>query len=129
MSEDYSESDIAIVGMAAHLPGARTIDDYWTNLVDGVESVQRYSDEELIEAGVPRAHLRHPRYVKAAAALQDMELFDGEFFWFSPKAAALVDPQHRHFLEVSREPTDYAGHPPAMLAARLAASACWGMCD
>ncbi len=113
VSEDYSESDIAIVGMAAHLPGARTIDDYWTNLVDGVESVQRYSDEELIEAGVPRAHLRHPRYVKAAAELQDMELFDGEFFGFSPKESAIVDPQHRHFLEVCWEALEDAGHPPS----------------
>ena len=33
------EGDIAIVGMAARLPGARNIEEYWTNLVNGVESV------------------------------------------------------------------------------------------
>ena len=113
VSEDYSESDIAIVGMAAHLPGARNVEQYWRNLVEGVESVRFYSDEELIEAGVPRAHLRHPRYVKAAAELPDMELFDGEFFGFSPKEAAIVDPQHRHFLEVCWEALEDAGHPPS----------------
>ena len=34
MSNQY---DIAIVGMAAHLPGARSIEAYWANLRDGVE--------------------------------------------------------------------------------------------
>ena len=32
-----SQDDIAIVGMAAHLPGASSIEAYWANLRDGVE--------------------------------------------------------------------------------------------
>lgn len=110
--EGYGESDIAIVGMAAHLPGARNVDEYWSNLVEGVESVRFYSDEELLAEGVPREHLRHPRYVKAAAPLPDMELFDGDFFGFSPKESAILDPQHRHFLECCWEALEDAGHPP-----------------
>ena len=103
LSDDYLESDIAIVGMAAHLPGARSVDEFWDNLLNGVESVRFYSDEELLAEGVPRELLRHPRYVKAGAPLPDMELFDADFFGFSPKEAAILDPQHRHFLEVGWE--------------------------
>ena len=31
------DSDIAIVGYAARLPGAKSIDEFWQNLRDGVE--------------------------------------------------------------------------------------------
>jgi acyl transferase domain-containing protein/thioesterase domain-containing protein/acyl carrier protein len=113
--EGYGESDIAIVGMAAHLPGARNVDEYWKNLVEGVESIRFYSDEEMLAEGVPREHLRHPRFVKAAAPLPDMELFDGEFFGFSPKECAILDPQHRHFLECCWEALEDAGRPPESL--------------
>lgn len=113
---DIDEVDpgaIAIVGMAAHLPGARTAQEYWRNLCAGVESVRFWSDEELLEAGESRSNLRHPRYVKASAPLPDMELFDAEFFGFSPKEAAILDPQHRHFLECAWEALESAGHPPS----------------
>ena len=96
---EYSENDIAIVGMAAHLPSAPTVDAYWQNLVDGKECIRRLDDEALAAAGVPRETLRHPHYVKAAAILDGLEQFDADFFGFSPKEAAIMDPQHRHFLE------------------------------
>jgi acyl transferase domain-containing protein len=43
MTNDTHENDIAIVGMAAHLPGARSLEEYWRNLRDGVESIRRLS--------------------------------------------------------------------------------------
>lgn len=46
-----SENDVAIVGMAAHLPGAGSIEAYWANLRDGIESIRRLSEEELLAAG------------------------------------------------------------------------------
>ncbi|HBQ36161.1 MAG TPA: hypothetical protein DD729_04885, partial [Rhodobacteraceae bacterium] len=44
---EINDGDIAIVGMAAHLPGSGTIDEYWNNLQAGVESIRVLSDEEL----------------------------------------------------------------------------------
>jgi acyl transferase domain-containing protein/thioesterase domain-containing protein/acyl carrier protein len=41
-----------------------------------------------------------------------MEQFDAEFFGFSPKEAAILDPQHRHFLTCCWEALEDAGHPP-----------------
>ena len=51
---------IAIVGMAARLPGATNPDKFWRNLCDGVESVQFYSDEALLERGVTPEQLKNP---------------------------------------------------------------------
>ncbi len=31
--------DIAIIGMAGRFPGARNVEEFWTNLRNGVESI------------------------------------------------------------------------------------------
>ena len=110
--ESSNESDIAIVGMAARLPGARNIGEFWRNVRDGVESVQTYTDDQLLAEGEPPEYLRHSNYVRSGGPLPGMELFDGEFFGFSPKESAIMVPQHRHFLECAWEALENAGHPP-----------------
>lgn len=111
-----NDTDIAIVGMACRVPGARNVTEYWKNLRDGVESVRMLTEEELAAAGVSGSLLADPRYVKSAAVLEEMEFFDAEFFGFSPKEAAIMDPQHRHFLETAWEAIENAGHPPESFA-------------
>lgn len=105
-------TDIAIVGMALRVPGANGPQQFWFNLRGGVESIQCLSDEELAARRVPRAHITDPAYVKSAFVLPGLDLFDAEFFGFSPKDAAILDPQHRHFLECAWEALEDCGHPP-----------------
>lgn len=107
-----ASNHIAIVGMAAHLPGSSTLQQYWTNLRDGLESIRQYSQEELLSNGEDRARLLHRNYVPAAAPLDGFAEFDAGFFGLSPKEAAIMDPQHRQFLEVAWEALETAGHPP-----------------
>ena len=122
-----AESDIAVVGMACRLPGARSADEFWRNVRGRVESIRTYSDAELLAAGVRPALLSHPRYVKAGAPLDGMDLFDAEFFGFSPKDAAIMDPQHRQLLEVAWEALEDAGHPPERFAGQIGVYAGCGM--
>jgi acyl transferase domain-containing protein/thioesterase domain-containing protein/acyl carrier protein len=107
-----AETDIAIVGMSAHLPGAATLAEYWRNLRDGVSSIRRLSTAELTEAGVSPGLMRHKDYVPHAATLEAFDHFDADFFGFSPKDAAIMDPQHRQFLECAWEALENAGHMP-----------------
>ncbi|MCP4819941.1 MAG: polyketide synthase, partial [Shimia sp.] len=98
--------------MAAHLPGATDIDQYWQNLRDGIRSISKLSEDVLLANGESRARLKHRNYVPAAAMLDGFADFDAEFFGLSPKEAAIMDPQHRQFLEVSWEALENAGHMP-----------------
>lgn len=107
-----ADADIAIVGMSAHLPGAASLAQYWRNLRDGVSAIRRLTEEELTEAGVPPGLLRHRDYVPYAARLDQFDHFDAEFFGLSPKDAAIMDPQHRQFLECAWEALENAGHVP-----------------
>jgi acyl transferase domain-containing protein/thioesterase domain-containing protein/acyl carrier protein len=110
--QPVEETDIAIVGMAAHLPGAGGIDQYWHNLRSGICSIRKLSKDELLVNGESRAKMAHRNYVRAAATVDGFADFDAEFFGLSPKEAAIMDPQHRQFLEVSWEALENAGHMP-----------------
>jgi acyl transferase domain-containing protein/thioesterase domain-containing protein len=109
---DSEGSEIAIIGMALRLPGARTPQALWHNLKEGVESVVFLSDEELLAAGVKPALLQEPDYVRACVPLDDFDKFDAAFFGFSPRDAAIMDPQHRIFLECAWEAVENAGYDP-----------------
>ena len=122
-----SESDIAIVGMAAHLPGAASIDEYWLNLRAGLRSIRRLDEDALLAAGEDPALMRQPNYVPFAAPLDRFAEFDAEFFGFSPKEAAILDPQHRQFLEVAWEALENAGHMPENFDGNIGVYAGCGM--
>jgi acyl transferase domain-containing protein/acyl carrier protein len=110
--ETMKPSKIAIVGMAGRFPGARNVDRFWQNLREGVESIRTLSDAELLAAGVSADDVSRLDYVKRASVLDDVPMFDASFFGLSPRDAAIMDPQHRHFLECAWEALEDAGHPP-----------------
>ncbi len=99
---------IAIIGMAGRFPGARNLDEFWSNLAAGVESVSFFSVEELERPGA--GALNATNYVRAKAVLEDVDLFDASFFDFNPREAELMDPQHRLFLECAWEALENAGY-------------------
>ncbi|MEP5729181.1 MAG: beta-ketoacyl synthase N-terminal-like domain-containing protein [Sulfitobacter sp.] len=119
--------EIAIVGLSVNVPGAAGVDAYWKNLRDGVESIRRLSEQELIDAGEDPATIARKNYVPAAAVLDGFDTFDADFFGFSPKDAAILDPQHRKFLEVAWEAMEQAGHPPETMPGPIGVYAGCGM--
>ncbi|MBD2385755.1 type I polyketide synthase [Cylindrospermum sp. FACHB-282] len=103
-------SEIAIIGLSGRFPGAKNIDEFWHNLQNGVESIDFFNEQELLNSGINPEVLKNPRYVKARAVLKDVELFDAAFFGFNPREAEITDPQHRLFLECAWESLENAGY-------------------
>jgi acyl transferase domain-containing protein len=122
-----AETDIAVVGMACRLPGARNLEEFWRLLLEGREARVELSDEYLRGLGVPASMLADPDYVKAAMLLDGIDQFDAGFFGFSPRDAALFDPQHRVFLECAWEALEHAGHVPERFPGRVGVFAGCGM--
>jgi phthiocerol/phenolphthiocerol synthesis type-I polyketide synthase E len=112
--------NIAIVGMAGRFPGATSPAEFWTNLVNGVESVREFSPEELRAAGVPDADAANPSYVCRGADIEAVEQFDARFFGLTPQEARVTDPQHRFFLQCSWEALEDAGLVPAQFNGKIA---------
>jgi phthiocerol/phenolphthiocerol synthesis type-I polyketide synthase E len=111
--------EIAIIGMAGRFPGAKNVDIFWQNLRDGVESITFFTDEKLLSAGIKPKSLNDPNYVKAFGALEDIELFDANFFGFTAKEAEIIDPQHRLFIECVWEALENAGYNSAIYPGQI----------
>jgi phthiocerol/phenolphthiocerol synthesis type-I polyketide synthase E len=105
---DAPES-IAIIGMSGRFPKARDLAEFWANLRDGVDCILDLSDADLRESGTDPASLP-PGYVRSAALINGIEMFDAGFFSFSPREAEILDPQSRLFLECSWEALESAGY-------------------
>jgi acyl transferase domain-containing protein/thioesterase domain-containing protein len=119
VSPRTNSGDIAIVGMAADVPGAGDIAQFWSNLAGGVESIVKMDRDALIAAGEDPAKIGQRNYVPFAAPLGGFADFDAEFFGFGPREAAILDPQHRKFLEVTWTAMEQAGHPPRSFDGRI----------
>ncbi len=106
---EYS-GKVAIIGMSGRFPGAGNITVFWENLINGVESVTDFSDEELAASDVPKSLLDNAKYVKRSPVLDSIDMFDASFFGYSPREAAYTDPQHRIFLECAWHALEDAGY-------------------
>lgn len=111
---------IAIVGIAARLPGARDVREYWRLLAEGGEAITPLTDAELLAAGVPRRLIDDPAYVKMAGLIPGADMFDAAFFGMTPREAEVCDPQLRLFLEVTYEAIEDAGYDPTRMGRDVA---------
>ncbi len=104
---------IAVVGMAARLPGANTLSAFWDNLRRGKESIVTLAEDDLLAEGIPEKTLANHAYVRRAALMDGIDEFDADFFGFTPQAARSTDPQHRLFLQTAFHAIEDAGYDPA----------------
>src|SRR3972149_6362499 len=111
---------ISIVGMTGRFPGAKNLDAFWQNLRDGVESIKFFTAADRAGANLDPALWNNPRYVGADGVIDDMDMFDAEFFNISPSEAELMDPQHRLFLECAWELMEQAGYDSESVEGRVA---------
>lgn len=104
------DTAVAVTGLACRFPGAPDAEAFWTMLVEGREGLVRCTDEELAERGVPRRLRRDPAYVPVAGLIDGQDMFDPKPFGLAAAEAALLDPQHRLFLECAWRALEQAGH-------------------
>lgn len=104
---------IAVIGMACRVPGASTVTQFWHNMRDGVESITRFTPEQLLAAGVDPQTIADPDYVPAGGVIDDADRFDAAFFGYNPREAETMDPQQRVLVETAWAALEDAGHDPA----------------
>ncbi|GGO60775.1 type I polyketide synthase [Nonomuraea cavernae] len=91
---------IAVIGLAARVPDARSADEFWANLLAGRDSIHRLTEQHLLDAGEDPTLIAAPHYVRARPLLDDVWGFDNAYFGMSRRESELRNPQHRLFLEL-----------------------------
>ncbi|MCF6407803.1 SDR family NAD(P)-dependent oxidoreductase [Chitinophaga filiformis] len=114
-NRDPLSEEIAVVGMACHLPGGiRSVQDFWDALLTGEDLIAdngltaRWQDMGQSESSVHRA-------MPHAGLLDDITLFDNEYFHISPAEARYIDPQQRQLLMTVANALADAGIAPESL--------------
>ncbi|MEW2570391.1 type I polyketide synthase [Streptomyces sp. NPDC047070] len=110
---------IAVVGMDCRLPGARTPQDYWQNLLAGTEHITDLDEQRLTAAGVSGQTLADTRHVRRAAVVEDADRFDASFFFLSSREAERMDPQLRLFLQTAWAAMEHSGHDSEVYPGRV----------
>lgn len=114
-----NNNDIAIIGMSVRLPGADSLHEFWLNLVNGTDVGKEITADDLIKAGLNPELLNDPKFVNRSYTLNDPDCFDASFFGYHPKEAAMMDPQHRVFLETAYSALESAGYNPSAYDGRI----------
>lgn len=76
---------------------------------------------------MPQALLDAPDFVPVGAPLEGSDTFDAGFFGYSPREAALIDPQQRIFLECAWHALEDAGYAPRGFPGAIGVYAAAGM--
>ena len=100
-------SDLAIIGMACHLPGASDKYDFWHNLVSNAAAI---TPVPVDRQGFMSAANIHAGFIERYA------YFDADFFGISRKEASYMDPQQRLLLQVVYQAIEDAGLSAAALS-------------
>lgn len=103
-----SNEPVAIVGMACRLPGANNPAQFWDLVRTGRDGTRNIPTDRWNPDTFP--------LIRRAGLLDEIDMFDAEFFGVAAREATRMDPQQRLFLEVGWEALENAGQAPDALA-------------
>ena len=116
--ESTNKEPIAIIGLGCRFPGgAHTPDAFWQLLVSGQDAVRETpaSRWDVSAYYDPDPTAPGKTYTKNGGFIDEVDLFDPEFFGISRREAISLDPQQRMLLEVAWEALEYASQAPDRL--------------
>lgn len=110
--EREKHEPIAVIGMGCRLPGSvNSPAKLWTLLENGVDAItdmvdQRWNNDEVYD---PNPEAIGKLYTRGNGLVDDVDLFDAEFFGIAPVEAKLMEPQQRLLLETTWDALEHAG--------------------
>ncbi len=107
-----ADASVVIVGAAARVPGASSLDALWSLLDEGREAIvdvpaERWDVERFYD---PDPAAPQKTVCRRGGFVADVDAFDHRHFGISAREAAAMDPQQRAMLELSWEALERAGH-------------------
>ena len=90
-SKSKEKKDIAIIGMSCRLPGAETLDEFWTIVSKGLSQLQDIPAERLKQFDSEFLH------TKRGSFLEHPYLFDNDYFNISLAKIKTMDSKQKNY--------------------------------
>lgn len=108
-------ADVAIIGMAGRFPKARDLAEFWSNLLEqknciDLPSQQRRSPYMELYKKILGTNQLDDTHFEVGGYLNDIDLFDADFFGIHDSEATYMDPWQRQLLEVAYLALEDAGY-------------------
>jgi len=103
-------SAIAVIGMSGQFPGARDVNTFWQNLIEGLDGVS-----ELPASYLSSTDQSEKINYKWGGILEERDCFDPLFFNISPREAESMNPHQRLILQECWKGLEDAGYNPKSL--------------
>ncbi|MBL4659472.1 MAG: polyketide synthase dehydratase domain-containing protein, partial [Alcanivoracaceae bacterium] len=118
VSQQENNNDIAIIGYCGTLPKAETLEQFWNNLITGVDGISeipklRWDWRDYYSTNLQDKNKSPSKW---GGFMPDIDCFDAAFFGISPQEAKLMDPQQRILLQTVWHAIEHSGHKPASLS-------------
>ena len=106
---------ISVVGISARFPTAKTKDEFWELLLEGRRTLNEYPEDRIgsnhhfKRRFNPNRPVMGRMYVTKGSYLENIDMFDHQFFGISSREARAMDPQQRLILQNVFEAIEDAG--------------------
>ena len=106
---------ISVVGISARFPKAKTKDEFWELLLEGRRTLTEYpedrkgSNHHFKRRFNPNRPVMGRMYVTKGSYMENIDMFDHQFFGISSREARTMDPQQRLILQNVFEAIEDAG--------------------
>ncbi|MDP4180816.1 MAG: SDR family oxidoreductase [Bacillota bacterium] len=122
-----TDEPIAIIGAEGRFANAKNLDEYWSNLRNGLNCIGDFPTErigdsithlynnpnycEFVEGGpIDEKDFYNKDIFAKGSYLDEIDKFDADFFDIPPREAKYMDPHQRVFLEVAFSAIENAGY-------------------
>ncbi|MFF2175854.1 SDR family NAD(P)-dependent oxidoreductase [Lysinibacillus sp. NPDC058147] len=112
-SDIKENQHIAIIGISGKMPLANDVEEYWSNISNGLDCVSpmtKSREQDLVDylrfTNTPEEQIKFCEY----GFMEEIDKFDYSFFRLSYKEAGLMDPNQRMFLETAWHAIEDAGY-------------------
>lgn len=112
VSVNYSEDDIAIIGMTGLFPKSENFDDFWERIIQKDDLMEKIPQDHFDYAPWFDERMQRPdkMYCANGSFIDNVSSFDAAFFNISSSEAETMDPQLRKLLQVVYNTCEDAGY-------------------
>ncbi|GLC81122.1 beta-ketoacyl synthase N-terminal-like domain-containing protein [Lacrimispora brassicae] len=109
INHENTGNDIAIIGMSARISAAETVEQYWDNILQGVNTIRDFPSRRWDDCHSILTANNQEEFCKGGY-LNEIDKFDPYFFNLSLQEAKYMNPLQRLFLETSYQAIEDAGY-------------------